>query len=136
MEAWEHIAPELPPEWSVENSGDMDYQQNWATRAADGTVTERGFCGREYAAEDCWEQFGITRKRYAELIAVERVREVAREKHPKCTVRLLDNAECWPQFDVLIFDRDLESWITVSCGSGPTLCDAAWACIQALGGGE
>ena len=21
-------------------------------------------------------------------------------------------------------------------GQGPTLCDAAWACIQALGGGE
>ena len=131
MEAWEHIAPELPPGWSVENSGDMDYQQNWATRAADGTVTERGFCGREYAVEDCWEQFGITRKRYAELIAVERVREAAEAKGKLMTFRYTVEAGrhfflvAWKYLDALPVEK-----------SGPTLCDAAWACIQALGGGE
>jgi len=122
MEAWEHIAPELPP--GAFRRGEAFCWGQWTSATPAGL----------------WKHFrwhsGITRKRHAELIAVERVREAARKKHPKCTVRLLDNAECWPQFDVLIFDRDLESWITVSCGSGPTLCDAAWACIQALGGGE
>lgn len=121
--SWEHIAPELPPGWSVENSGDMDYQQRWATRAADGTVTERGFCGRDYAVEDCWGQFGITRKRYAELIAVERVRALV----GPCSISIYR-------------DGSVRIWDTykapVGGWSGPTLCDAAWACIQALGGGE
>ncbi len=135
MEAWEHIAPELPPGWTVENSGDMDYQQNWATRAADGTVTERGFCGREYAVEDCWEQFGITRKRYAELIAVERVEQAARAKYGD-PARLSVN---WLSSEVVIHvyspkNEGPSNLRDRSCG--PTLCDAAWACIQALGGGE
>jgi len=102
MEAWEHIAPELPP--GAFRRGEAFCWGQWTSATPAGL----------------WKH----------------LREAARKKHPKCTVRLLDNAECWPQFDVLIFDRDLESWITVSCGSGPTLCDAAWACIQALGGGE
>ena len=140
MEAWEHIAPELPPGWSVENSGDMDYQQNWATRAADGTVTERGFCGREYAVEDCWEQFGITRKRYAELIAPGLVREAAEKA-------LGDDLRCVEMSDevkqgrgscfIVYAQREDEGWPREHFrGHGPTICDADWACIQALGGGE
>ena len=140
MEAWEHIAPELPPGWTVENSGDMDYQQNWATRAADGTVTERGFCGREYAVEDCWEQFGITRKRYAELIAVERVREVVRAtgKYNNCTLEHHDFIAAGSVLHkIRITDVDsYEEVFTVDSWDGPTICDAAWACIKALGGGE
>ena len=129
MEAWEELAPELPPGWTVENSGDMDYQQNWATRAADGTVTERGFCGREYAVEDCWEQFGIARKRYAELIAVERVREVA-QVHYGCPVSV--SVTHGTVFRFFLITKGLDGCRV----EGPTLCDAAWACIQALGGGE
>ena len=133
-EAWEIIARELPPGWTVENSGDMDYMQNWSTRAAEGTVTERGFCGREYAVEDCWEQFGITRRRYAELIAVERVREVADAKIPEG-----HNVEvCFCSLGRVIFDvvSPIDAQSLFGHGQGPTLCDAAWACIPALGGGE
>ena len=134
MEAWEHIAPELPPEWSVENSGDMDYQQNWATRAADGTVTERGFCGREYAVEDCWEQFGTPRKRWAELIAVERVREHLKYLPAPAGLNIIERNG---HFDISVLVFGLCNRTEVyKRGQGPTLCDAAWACIQALGGGE
>lgn len=136
-ESWEHIAPELPPGWSVENSGDMDYQQNWATRAADGTVTERGFCGREYAVEDCWEQFGITRKRYAKLIAVERLWVAAGAKYGRSALDgVIVIAKIHPESCVFeIVWRDALS-VYESEYFGPTLCDAAWACIKALGGGE
>ncbi len=136
-QAWEHIAPQLPPGCRIVPVGVDDAPGRFGAILLGSNLFEDT---REQAAKSAWRTWeratGITRKRYAELIAPGLVREVAREKHPKCTVRLLDNAECWPQFDVLIFDRDLESWITVSCGSGPTICDAAWSCIQALGGGE
>jgi len=128
MEAWEHIAPELPPGWSVENSGDMDYQQNWATRAADGTVTERGFCGREYAVEDCWEQFGTPQKSWAELIAPGLVREAAIEKHGRRDLAVQHtHGDGIQAFEVLRGGKVLAR------GIGYDLCDAAWACIQALG---
>jgi len=135
MEAWEHIAPELPPGWSVENSGDMDYQQNWATRAADGTVTERGFCGREYAAEDCWEQFGATRKAYAELIAPGLVRETAKAK-------FVIEKGWWIDYTYFSDGGRHEFRVASNLrpfdyrGSGPDICTAALATIQALGGGE
>ncbi len=131
-QAWEHIAPELPPGWSVENSGDMDYQQNWATRAADGTVTERGFCGREYAVEDCWEQFGTPQKSWAELIAPGLVREAAAEawgEHAKVAVEYGRDWVCIRVMGAPYQHAPIEH-------ERPTICDAAWACIQALGGGE
>jgi len=89
--------------------------------------------------EDAWRAFTrytkITRKRYAELIAVELVREVA---------EAYDGREHAVSFGYSPGD----GWrVTVEHGDaiaphplvqvdGPTLCDAAWACIQALGGGE
>ena len=134
MEAWEHIAPELPPGWTVENSGDMDYMQNWSTRAAEGTVTERGFCGREYAVEDCWEQFGITRRRYAELIAPQRVREAADRVPRFAGIDTQHRLGVAYVFDVLVAGG---LGLRVHArGSGPDICTAAWAAIQALGGGE
>jgi len=120
----------------VRGSGDMDYQQNWATRAADGTVTERGFCGREYAVEDCWEQFGITRKRYAELIAVERVREVAEEKtRSPLNIQWEEETDTgWVQ--IVVWAREPERTSRLATGEGVGIYTAALATIQALGGGE
>ncbi len=109
-ESWEHIAPELPP--GARGSG-------------------------KWGADAAWKWFtkdtGITRKRYAKLIAVERVREVA--------------AKWWgDELDICVAISTQAVAIAVGRPepgrpspievTGPTLCDAAWEVIQALGGGE
>jgi len=123
-ESWEHIAPELPP-------GAYRY----------GDAFEWGAC-RSASPAGLWRHFrhytGITRKRYAELIAVERVRGVAGEKWGVCviSVSMFTDGEdfslsVWaPKGSPNALDGKLVD------AEGPTLCDAAWACIQALGGGE
>ena len=128
MEAWEHIAPELPPGW--ERQGGV---------CVNGTTGRHITLGDSYKrnAELCWEAWehksGITRKRYAELIAVERVREVA--------------AKWWgDELDICVAISTQAVAIAVGRPepgrpspievAGPTLFDAAWACIHALGGGE
>ncbi len=133
MESWEHIAPELPPHWSVDKVSHGNGEYSWNTVAADGTVTERGFCERHYAVEDCWEQFGTPRKRWAELIAVERVREVAAKKWGGQPDTSAHQSKRFSAFTVSVSGVYIGQSAT---GRGPTLCNAAWACIQALGGGE
>ncbi len=123
MEAWEHIAPELPP----------------------GALQGRDrvwFCfQRHNDAAGAWGSFELAtemdRKRYAELIAVERVREAAEAKHGRSALDgVIVIAKIHPESCVFeIVWRDALS-VYKSEYSGPTLCDAAWECIQALGGGE
>jgi len=112
MEAWEHIAPEWPP--VIKGNKPHGPQEAWS-----------------------WfeEDSGITRKRYAELIAVERVEQAARAKYGD-PARLSVN---WLSSEVVIhvYSPKTEGPSNLrDRATGPTLCDAAWACIQALGGGE
>lgn len=137
--SWEHIAPELPPGWSLklllpacEEDDKPELVSALEARLGEVWRGERSECIRS-----AWEAFGITRKRYAELIAVERVREVAGAKYGRPALDgVIVIAKIHP--DSCVFEivwRDALS-VYESEYSGPTLCDAAWACIKALGGGE
>jgi len=136
-QAWEHIAPELPPGWSVEPGPMQRGKHYWSTFAAEGEIVERDWSSREGAVGDCWYSFGITRKRYAELIAPQRVREAAEQKHG---YRL--SAVCWTEtfagFRVSVSHVGTDGLLR-HVGSGAEftdICTAAWVAIQALGGGE
>ena len=118
MEAWEHIAPELPP---------------GGEKAAGGWFIWGKWRGR--SPDFCWSHFdaatGITRKAYAELIAPGLVREAAIEKHGRRDLAVQHtHGDGIQAFEVLRWGKVLAR------GIGYDLCDAAWACIQALGGGE
>ena len=102
MEAWEELAPELPP----------------------GPCADHGWPGFERVT-------GITRKRYAELIAPGLVRKAAIEKHGESELGVSHtHGDGIHAFEVLRWGSVLARGIDYD------LCDAAWACIQALGGGE
>ncbi len=137
MEAWEHIAPELPLGWSVRNEGDETASGSWAewwdvmTADSHDAICSAGT--RDEAVDLAWRNFGPTRKRYAELIAVERVREVAAEKWGGQPDTSAHQSKRFSAFTVSVSGVYIGQSAT---GRGPTLCEAAWACIQALGGGE
>jgi len=130
MEAWEHIAPELPPGWMlIESDACSGAYFIWD---ADGRQAGGFFhAPRSYAADIAWRCFGITRRAYAELIAPQRVREAAERF-----------GELWRfsfsvEHDIVSFSV---AWRTANLdpieASGPDICTAACAAIQALGGGE
>ena len=130
-EAWEHIAPELPQETCISGNEVVGYWIEWwgpdEERPGFGMIlTSMKFKTEAAATEALWALFG-GRKRYAELIAVERVREVA-ESSGWALIAVHMEA---PRLAFIVDNGQM----TVSHG-GPTPCDAAWACIQALGGGE
>lgn len=132
-EAWEHIAPELPPGayWSEE--GPYNFRVGWSQL---GLAAMEDEC-RSTAAGMSWfawaSHSGITRKRYAELIAVEAVKQAAAKKPGNAVGYWVDYTFFGDgkrhEFRVASNLNPLEFR-----GAGPTLCDAAWACIQALGG--
>ena len=131
MEAWEHIAPELPPGWSVREIDDG----SWVVYMATGPDIRCEFDSEPEATESSWAWFGSTRKRHAEQIAVERVREAAEAEYGYDSfwvdyTYFSDGRHC------LLVSSEYAKNGEAFRGQGPTLCDAAWACIQALGGGE
>ena len=136
MEAWEHIAPELPPGWSLklllpacEEDNEPELISALEARGGEVWRGRKGECARR-----AWDAFGITRKRYAELIAVERVREAAGDKvSDPFDVEVMVQAQGVARIWVVC---PVDARFQFGYGQGPTLCDAAWACIQALGGGE
>lgn len=140
-EAWERIAPELPPGWGVEFDAEFGHMP---TAPGANVVThvgpDRQAETRDEAAEWCWWFFGITRKRYAELIAPERVREVALGKlgEDLSGVEMSNETHTGAGAWFIVYERvGGKGWASEHCrGHGHTLCDAAWAAIQALGGGE
>jgi len=123
MEAWEHIAPELPPGWNVREIDDG----SWVVYMATGPDIRCEFDSEPEATESSWAWFGIARKRYAELIAVERVREVAGGRFTYSES---------PELGHVFIVYSGVAYPSAVKFTGPTLCDAAWAVIQALGGGE
>ncbi len=76
---------------------------------------------------------GTSKKRYAELIAVERVREAAFAKWGLALEYVSLTFRRRRVFICVGFQDRVEQELEFV---GPTICDAAWACIQALGGGE
>ena len=134
MEAWEELAPELPPGWGILTDG-IGWHDIYQHQGAFVTKSPPGRSRRM-----AWEAFGITRKRYAKLIAVERVRVVVRAtgKYNNCTLEHHDFIAAGSVLHkIRITDVDsYEEVFTVDSWGGPTICDAAWACIKALGGGE
>ncbi len=129
MEAWEELALELPPGWTLKllwwARCEGDNEPLFSAMDARGGEVYRGT--REQCERRAWDAFGTPRKCHAELIAVERVREVA-ESSGWALIAVHMEA---PRLAFIVDNGQR----TVSHG-GPTLCDAAWACIQALGGGE
>ncbi len=125
-ESWEHIAPELPPGW--EWQGDIPINDSRGL-----CITRGGTLGENQRI--CWgtweRRSGITRKAYAELIAPGLVRVAAIEKHGRRDLAVQHtHGDGIQAFEVLRWGKVLAR------GIGYDLCDAAWACIQALGGGE
>ncbi len=83
-----------------------------------------------------WSDFGITRKRYAELIALERVRQAA-EENTRSPLNIQWEEETdtgWVQ--IVVWAREPERTSKLATGEGVGICTAALATIQALGGGE
>ncbi len=129
MEAWEKLCPEdlFPP----------------------GAPTGITPLGHLPNPENAWRAFTqytkITRKRYAEFIAMDLVREVVLRirRFRNCTLAY-HNFIALNSVHHCIKITDVDSYgevFTVEMWEGPTLCDAAWECIQelnieALGGGE
>ncbi len=133
-QAWEHIAPELPPEWSIRGMG-ADMVEVQCREGAIGSLIEVSL-----AAGFAWQAFGTPQKSWAKLIAPGLVREAAEKA-------LGDDLRCVEMSDevkqgrgacfIVYAQREDEGWPREHFrGHGPTICDAAWACIQALGGGE
>jgi len=133
MEAWEELAPELPPNWSIRLHlpASEEHNEPELVSAMDARGGEVYWGTREECERRAWDAFGITRKRYAELIAVELVREAAIEKHGESELGVgHTHGDGIHAFEVLRWGKVLARGIDYD------LCDAAWACIQALGGGE
>ncbi len=129
MESWEHIAPELPPTGAIEGSG-----ENLRGRLC-GNIVATG-SSREWLKDILWDRWGTPRKRWAELIAVERVREAAEAEYGYDSfwvdyTYFSDGRHC-----LLVSSEYAKNGPLAFRGQGPTICDAAWECIQALGGGE
>ena len=117
-EAWEHIAPELPP--GAYRNGDAFCWGQWKSATPAGL----------------WKHFrwhsGITRKEWAELNAPRIVREAA-EAAGKTVVFVMprtQGGECG--FHVY----GPNTWDGAETYGGPDICTAALATIKALGGGE
>lgn len=141
IEAWERLAPELPPGWSIHvlvaACPEDEEPELVKLTDADGREVCRGT--RTMAAMLSWVFFGITRKRYAELTAVERVRAAA---EAYCKGRGIaiegivygDHDGHW--FHLTFNDCESLAWgkSYPETEDAPTLCDAAWACIEALEG--
>ena len=112
MEAWEHIAPEWPP------------------GTPDGTIG---------LADEAWFEYeratAISKKRYAELIAVERVREAVERRTGKRSFSYSFCEEMGHGFSCWIASGNEGRSYRVR-GNGPDICTAALATIKALGGGE
>ena len=118
MEAWEHIAPELPP----------------GAKRRDGYIW---CCQGEFRRPgDAWDWFttqtGITRKAYAELIAPGLVRKAATRHIEEQTVVLMA-MDVFGRFEFEVTDGGFCSFAQ---GKGSDICTAALATIRALGGGE
>ena len=137
-QAWEHIAPVLlPPNWSLRlhlpaSEEDNDPELASALDARGGEVY-RGT--REECARRAWDAFGITRKRYAELIAPGLVRKAAEEKWGQGYAVVYTARPGRHVFHAVDMSGSLELG-AASMGNGPDICTAALATIQALGGGE
>jgi len=105
-QAWEHIAPKLPP----------------------GPCADHGWPGFERVT-------GITRRAYAELIAPQRVREAAEayDGEPHAIAFGFSPGDGWR---VTVEHAGHVATHPLVQEDGPDICTAAWAAIQALGGGE
>ncbi len=115
-EAWERILPELPPAW---DASDFD--------VGAGRAAQLRMAWRE------WERAsGGTRRKYAELIALDRVREAAQEKtrSPLHIGTLHETETGW--WTITVEAHHPDGWEHYADEYGPTLCDAAWAAIQAM----
>lgn len=130
-EAWEELAPELPPGWSVfwdHEEADNAHQDPpddawWFPISADTTHLDATGDTREEAVDQAWEAFGITRKQYTEDIAIRLVREAA---------GALDVRVGWTSGGVGIELWDGGRGFSAGYHEGATLCAAALACIRAL----
>jgi len=118
-QAWEHIAPEWPP----------------------GTVDCRFWVGTELYSDpdEAWSAYEelteTPRKRYAELIAPQRVREAAEayDGEPHAIAFGFSPGDGWR---VTVEHAGHVATHPLVQEDGPDICTAAWAAIQALGGGE
>ena len=134
QEAWELLASaeELPEGWDLEDQGNGEW---FAFHVGVGACTLLGST-REKAIEQAWEVVG-GRQRYAEMTAIDRVREaaIAALGDELRGVELSD--EVRPAGDawfIVYAQRDDEGWSREHCrGHGPTICDAAVACLRDLG---
>lgn len=137
LEAWEQLAPEIPPNWKMVSAGPRG--KKWAPR--DPCFEMHGRWpktdeGRRRAAMHAWAKFGIARKQYAEDIAVRLVREAAQTKwggepfSVKTTQVAGELLGCdgVNTISIRLSRPDGSSWAKF----GITLCDAALACIREL----
>ena len=134
MSEWEHIAPEDPPGFLFDE-GERGYPYTVVAPVGDQSAWVE-HDSPEQARAWAWACLG-GRKRYAELIAVERVRVAAEAKYGRSALDgVIVIAKIHPESCVFeIVWRDALS-VYESEYSGPDICTAALATIQALGGGE
>lgn len=123
--AWEVLCPELPPGWSVrQRFPGWDFEVGSALMH---DIDRRG--SRDAAIEEAWEHFGITRRAYAESIAIAKVREAAEAKHGWVRITL----DTYPdEVTVRIMGRPYSGCHMEHVG--PDICTAALRAIEALGG--
>ncbi len=137
QEAWELLAPELPPGWRLfdDDSTGLRTVRGWSVRAPSWSsgmyeVSGRHRC-RDAAASAAWSHFGITRQRYAEMTAIDRVREAADVKFGEKNVWL--NVEHHQDGEAKIYVWSYSPDKIQYLARGTTLCDAAVACLRDLG---
>lgn len=113
-EAWEELAPTWPP-GSIEGN-----ECHWFN------------CESYVSPEDAWDDYenmtDTSRKQYTEDIAIRLVREAARLKFGVCDVQL----NCCGPNGAFVLMVEAFGPEPRARTKGPTLCDAALACIRAL----
>ena len=130
-EAWEHIAGELPPGWTITvEDGDPRAILRDPRGGLHSAIPPQWDNARGSQVDFAWAKFGISRRKYAELIAPQRVREAAEAVYGSYTFVHKHN-ENGHAFHVFAMRTD-----DIAQGAGLDICTAAWAAIVALKGGE